>query len=294
FSLFLVTVFASIWFLRISRKLRKVKVALLPGPRGLPLVGYLPFLGNNLYHGFTKLGEIYGPIYKLWLGSKLCVVISSPSLIKEVVRNQDTIFGNRDLPLTALIPSYGGKDIVYSPYGPHWKKMRKTWGRELFSKATLDACYALRREEVKKSIRQVYNKNIGVVIDIRELGFSTVTNAVMSMMLGGTIPGEINVGTEIPKLIAKHITNFGKLNVSDIFPVLARFDVQGIERRAKEISQSCDKFFNYAIQHHTAAGVGVGGNEQPKGFLQLLLDLMEHGDGDSKITITHIKALLTV
>ncbi|GAV89799.1 LOW QUALITY PROTEIN: p450 domain-containing protein, partial [Cephalotus follicularis] len=290
----LVTVFALIWFLCIFRKSRKDNVQLPPGPCGLPIVGCLPFLGNNLPHEFTKLAQIYGPIYKLWLGSKLCVVINLSSLMKEVVRDQDKIFSNRDTPVATLISTYGGIDSVFSPYGPHWKKMRKTFVHEILSNASLDACYTFRREEVKKTIRQVYNRNIGMAIDIGELAFLTVTNAVMSMMLGETIQGESRVvGAELRKVIVEHMVILAKPNVTDLFSMLAWFDVQGMERQSKEILQSYDKVFYSAIERHTStvATKGVGGNEQRKGFL-VLLELRDHVDSDSKITITQIKALL--
>ncbi|GAV79642.1 p450 domain-containing protein [Cephalotus follicularis] len=286
----LVTVFTLIWFLCISRNLRKVQVPLPPGPRGLPVVGYLPFLGSNLHHEFTKLVQIYGPIYKLWLGSKLCVVISSLSLMKEVVRDQDKIFSNRDSTIGALITTYGGLDIAFSSYGPNWRKMRKIFVHEMLSNASLDACYALRRVEVKKTIRQVYTRNIGMGIDVGELAFLSVTNSLMSMMSGGIIHGETIIGAEFRKVVAQETAILAKPNVSDLFPVLARFDIQGIERQAKEILQTCDKLFNSAIT--AAVEAKEGGNEQRKGFLQSLLKLREHGDGDSKISINQIKGLL--
>nr|GMD97661.1 angelicin synthase-like [Ipomoea batatas] len=50
------------------------KAAPLPlGPRGFPVVGYLPFLRPNLHHHFTDLARKYGPIFKLQLGSRLVV-----------------------------------------------------------------------------------------------------------------------------------------------------------------------------------------------------------------------------
>ncbi|GAV92252.1 p450 domain-containing protein [Cephalotus follicularis] len=41
--------------------------------------------------------------------------------MKEVVCDQDKIFGNRDTLVAALITTYGCIDIVFSPYGPYWK-----------------------------------------------------------------------------------------------------------------------------------------------------------------------------
>ncbi|KAH6795262.1 hypothetical protein C2S52_005739 [Perilla frutescens var. hirtella] len=79
-----------------------------PGPRGLPVVGYLSFLGDNLLHDFKDLEQKYGPIFKLHLGHKLYTVISSPPLVKEVVRDHDAVFANRDTPVAVIKHIYDG------------------------------------------------------------------------------------------------------------------------------------------------------------------------------------------
>lgn len=95
------------------------------GPRGLPILGYFPFLGNNFLHKFTDFEHKYGPIYKLHPGNKLVVVISSPSLVKEVVRDQDAVFANRDTTVAASIATFGGNDIAWSQHNSQWRIMRK-------------------------------------------------------------------------------------------------------------------------------------------------------------------------
>ncbi|KAL3499496.1 hypothetical protein ACH5RR_038589 [Cinchona calisaya] len=75
-----------LWYMLISIKSGKERALLPPRPLGLPVLGYLPFLGTNLHYEFGELACRYGPIFKLQLGNKLCVVLSSPSLIKEVMR----------------------------------------------------------------------------------------------------------------------------------------------------------------------------------------------------------------
>ncbi|KAK4838186.1 hypothetical protein QYF36_011711 [Acer negundo] len=95
-----------------------------PGPPGLPLLGNLPFLEPNLHRYSARLSEIYGPIMKLQLGSKLCVVISSPSLAKQVLKDNDAIFANRDPTVAAKAGTYGEIDILWSPsHDPKWRKL---------------------------------------------------------------------------------------------------------------------------------------------------------------------------
>ncbi|KAL5810980.1 hypothetical protein ACOSQ4_027548 [Xanthoceras sorbifolium] len=67
-----------------------------PGPPGLPLLGNLPFLPPDLHRYFAKLSEIYGPIMKLQVSRKVCIVITSSSLAKQVLKDHDAIFANRD------------------------------------------------------------------------------------------------------------------------------------------------------------------------------------------------------
>ena len=66
-------------------------------------------------------------------------LVTSPALACEVLKNQDTIFANRDVPAACKESSYGGKDIVWNPYGPKWR---------MFIGSTLDSVYALRKREL--------------------------------------------------------------------------------------------------------------------------------------------------
>ncbi|GAY41418.1 hypothetical protein CUMW_059290 [Citrus unshiu] len=121
----LVSVLAVVYFAWNVKKSRKANAKLPPGPRGLPVVGYLPFLGTtDLHKKFTELSGVYGPIFKLWLGNKLCVVVSSPSLVKQVVRDQDTTFAYRDPPIAGLVATFGGNDIA-------WSNTNMLWGEAL-------------------------------------------------------------------------------------------------------------------------------------------------------------------
>ncbi|KAG8182695.1 hypothetical protein JTE90_017673 [Oedothorax gibbosus] len=54
-----------------------------PGPFGLPLVGYVPFLTGNLHFDFVKLGKKYGDVFSLKLGMETVIVLNGMNVIKE-------------------------------------------------------------------------------------------------------------------------------------------------------------------------------------------------------------------
>jgi len=54
-----------------------------PGPFGLPLVGYLPFLDvRNVGRSFKRLAAKHGEIFSVILGKKAVVVLNSFDSIK--------------------------------------------------------------------------------------------------------------------------------------------------------------------------------------------------------------------
>lgn len=68
----------SVHWLRLNRSLP-------PGPCGLPLVGYLPFLKrpDDIRSEMTDLSLKYGPCFSIRLGTELMVILSDHQLIKE-------------------------------------------------------------------------------------------------------------------------------------------------------------------------------------------------------------------
>ncbi|CAN0841945.1 Flavonoid 3'-monooxygenase [Linum grandiflorum] len=272
---------AVLWFLR----KRPSDEKLPPGPRGLPILGYLPFLGTELHKSFTELGGIYGPVYKLWLGSKMYVVIGSPSLAK-TIRDQVVTFTDRDPQIAAKIISYGGSDVAFCSYGPDWRKLRKVFVHELVSSVRLEHSYLLRKKEVENVVNDVCRKT-GKALDFGQLVFMTVSNTVLSMLLG---EGREMFFSEIRSLVDEFNASQSIPNISDFIPMLARFDLQGIERKTRRAQQSFDRIISSVIDERRKV-VSV---KETKDFLQILLDLNSNGDSDaaSSITDDQLKGIL--
>ena len=76
----------------------KQNFKLPPGPWGLPLLGYYPFLSKKPYIDFSKLSQRYGNIISFRsVGGNLIVVLNGAKTIKDVLVHRSEEFHGRPL-----------------------------------------------------------------------------------------------------------------------------------------------------------------------------------------------------
>uniref|UniRef100_A0A162B039 Cytochrome P450 n=1 Tax=Daucus carota subsp. sativus TaxID=79200 RepID=A0A162B039_DAUCS len=277
------------WF-AVFINLKKTSPPLPPGPRGLPLVGNLLSIDpDNLHTYFANLAKTYGPIMKLQLGRKVCIVVSSPSLAREVFKEQEINFINRDVTAAGIEGSYGGTDIVWTPYGPEWRMLRKVCVHEMLSNSTLDSVYGLRRREIRQTVQYIYSQ-IGSPVNVGEQMFLTIMNVITNMMWGSTVKGEERavLGTKFRQVVNEIAELLGRPNVSDFYPGLATYDLQGIQKKMSGLIKRFDDIFETVISERQK----LEGQEGIKDFMECLLKLKSDPDTKVPFTMTHIKALL--
>ncbi|XP_010422201.1 PREDICTED: flavonoid 3'-monooxygenase-like [Camelina sativa] len=285
----LIAILSILWYLF----KRSPHPPLPPGPRGLPIVGNLPFLDPDLHTYFTNLAQIHGPIFKLNLGSKRTVVVNSPALAQEILKDQDINFSNRDVPLTARAYTYGGLDLVWLPYGAEWRMLRKVCFLKLLSRKTLDSFYELRRKEIRETTRYLYQKGQEESpVNVGDQLFLAMMNLTMNMLLGSSVKAEEmeSVGTEFKGVVSEIIRLLGEPNISDFFPMLARFDLQGLVKKMHVCSREVDAILDRAIEQMQELRSKDG---ECKDFLQHLMKLKEQeADSEVPVTVNHVKAVL--
>ncbi|KAL7182841.1 hypothetical protein ACSBR1_041501 [Camellia fascicularis] len=229
-----------------SRRSKKNQPPLPPGPRGLPVVGILPFLDPELHSCFESLSQTYGPIMRLPMGTKVGIVVSSPSAAREMLRDHDITFANRDVPeLASAVVAKGDSDIVFSPHGPGWQMLRKVCVREVLGSATLDSVYYLRRREIRNTVKYLYSR-VGSPVHVGQQMFLTALNAITSMLWGVTVQGQerASIGADFRVVVADSMELLGKPNLSDFFPGLARFDLQGLKKQLLGIVMRFNRIFD--------------------------------------------------
>ncbi|PKU66140.1 geraniol 8-hydroxylase [Dendrobium catenatum] len=270
--------------------------SLPPGPSGLPIVGNLPFLEAELHSFFTRLASTYGPIFRLRLGSKLAIIISSPTLAREILHDQDLAFANHDVPAAARAITYGGADILWTPHGPTWRMLRRICVRELLSPTSLAAVYHHRRRQIRSAIRRLYeHAAVGDPVNVGDQIFVAVLNVVTSMLWGGTVEVEngstddLQVGRQFRELVGEITLLLGKPNLSDFFPELERFDLQGIVRKMDVLREKLDEIYDNIIESKRKGSKVKAGED----FLDYMLKAEDEGlETNTTFTITHVKAML--
>ncbi|KAK4557962.1 hypothetical protein RGQ29_007632 [Quercus rubra] len=293
-TLLVLLIFTLSWY---TWKNQRTSLLLLPpGPRGVPLFGNLLSLDPELHSYFAGLAQIQGPIFKLRLGYKLGIVVTSPSLTREVLKDHDVTFANRDVPEAGRVATYGGSDIVWTPYGPEWRMLRKVCVVKMLSNTTLDSVYELRRKQVRETVGYFYRR-VGSPVNIGEQMFLTVMNVITNMMWGGTVEGEerSSLGADFREVVSEMTELLGKPNISDFFPGLARFDLQGIKKQMDGLAKRFDRIFDVMINQRLKIDKEGGNKDKDKDsidFLQFLLKLKDEGDSKIPMTMIHIKALL--
>ncbi|KAK1407211.1 hypothetical protein QVD17_38825 [Tagetes erecta] len=289
-----IIILAILWFKFKLSNTSNGAPSLPPGPHSFPIVGYLPFLTPDLHRQFTNMARTYGPIFKFNLGSKLHVVINTRELAKVVVRDQDEAFANRDQTVAALALTYEGRDIVFSSMNDNWRKLRKIFVHEVLSNKNIEASGSFRRDEVRKTVKSVFGQTDSAV-NVREIAFATETNVLIRMICENTLVERVrysNLGAEIDMVSSNIVKIFGRVNLSDFWPSLACFDLQGVERDMKMERDKLDKLFTSIIEDRIETNFKGSKDEvehEPrKDFVQILLDHRDEKDGTS----TQIKALL--
>lgn len=293
FTIFLVLLTTTILWHRSKKPSNPSQIPLPPGPRGLPLVGSLPFLDPNLHRHFARLAAAYGPIFHIKLGQKLMVVVSSPSLAKEVLKEQDPILANRDVPANIRYMPNAAHGIGWTPNGDKWRSLRKLAVGELLHGAKQRSYHSLRRVKLHQTLKQVVAK-VGSPIIIHDLVCNTSFEILTHMLWGGEgfmAKGGRGVQEEFRKGLEEFNQVAFKPNLRDFFPVMGVCGLMfGVDRENKEVGDKFERLLDVIVTER-AKTISVDGEKLD--FLSTLLQIKE-GDTKTTLTTADIKGILMV
>lgn len=233
-TIFICLIFALTVFQAISFKSRKSKKNLPPGPTPLPIIGNLhQIIGSQPHKLFTTLAKTYGPIMSLQMGRVTTIVISSPSIAKEVLQKQDPIFSAvRGVPDAMHARNHFKYSPVWLPANSQWRSIRKLLTTNIFSNSRLEANQHLRFKKVQELVAYCgKNSENGSSIKIGEAVFRTSLNLLSNTIFSVDFADYYSTkATEFKDAVWNIVLTTTKPNLVDFFPILRKIDPQGIRR----------------------------------------------------------------
>ncbi|KAL6580016.1 Cytochrome P450 [Orobanche minor] len=244
------------------------------------MIGNLPHLGTIPHHSLAAMAQTYGPLMHLRLGFVHVVVACSADVAAQFLKTHDTKFSNRPPNSGAKHIAYNYQDMVFAPYGPRWRMLRKICAVHIFSAKALDDFRHVRQEEVAVLVRRLAGAGkkpvpLGQLVNI------CATNALGRVMLGKRVFNYgSSAGTGNPKadefkdMVVELMTLAGVFNIGDFIPALECLDLQGVAKKMKKLHARFNSFLNQILDEHKISGSnGDAGNSKNTDLLSTLLSL---------------------
>ncbi|KAK9934409.1 hypothetical protein M0R45_021555 [Rubus argutus] len=243
-------------------------------------ITFQAFLETKPHLYLTKLSQRYGPLISLQLGQLTTVVISSPTLAKEILRTHDHVFSNRTIPDAAHACKHSEYSLGWLPVSARWRNLRTICNLQLFSPKVLDANQANRRVKVQKLIDGVNESmKAGEAIDIGRAAFTTTLNLMSQTILSVDLADQSSeMAGEFKKTVWSMMEEIAKPNLADYFPLLRKVDPQGIRRRMTYYFQKTILIFDRMIQQRLESRKGnsyVTTNDMLDTLLNIIEDKRE-------------------
>ncbi|KAG8375405.1 hypothetical protein BUALT_Bualt10G0096700 [Buddleja alternifolia] len=277
-------------FLRSNYSRRKLP----PGPYPFPIIGNVLQIGQNPQQSLTKLSKTYGPLMSLKIGNHNIVVASSPEMAKEVLQTHDHVLSGRTVTAATEAQNHNISSMAYLPVGDAWRKIRKICREQMFSTHQLDISEDLRREKLQK-LREYVNECCvsGRAVRIEQAALTTTLSLLSSTLFSVDFGDhDSNSTLEYKEAIQGVVDTVSAPNLADFFPILKRFDPQGIKRRAEicfgKLLRICENIINQRLESRQN---NIGGPKK-KDMLEALLDLRE--GNEDYFSCSDIKHLLFV
>ncbi|RLN33159.1 cytochrome P450 76M5-like [Panicum miliaceum] len=241
-----------------------------PGPAPLPLLGNILDLHGEPHHALARLAETHGPVMSLRLGATDAVVASSAAAARDVLQRYDHVLAARSVTDAGCALGNHEHSVIWLPSSsPLWKRLRAVCTTHLFSARGLDATRAAREEKARELVACL-GRHAGEAVDVGRVVFSCVLNVVSNVLFSEDVADlSSDRAQELEMLVRDTVEEACKPNLSDLFPVLAKLDLQGRRRRNAEFIGRFYDFFDDIIARRINAG-GGGGEED---FLDVLLQL---------------------
>ncbi|GJE97683.1 cytochrome P450 [Phanerochaete sordida] len=225
---------------------RRLRLALVgkslpPGPLGVPLLGALPFMVARPEVALNQWAQKYGPLYSVWLGEQLHVVVSDLGIAKGLFETQNMVFSSRKETFLKSGIVFAGRGISAASFGESWCRNHRLVAKYLNSDAVPDYLAGL-EVETAEMLKALYIKSQGgtLPLDPHPHFARTSLNNLLTVLFGlRTDTVDHPLVAHWLKLTQEYTRITAPLsNAVDFVPGLRRFPAWTGIGRARRLHQS--------------------------------------------------------
>ncbi|THU53220.1 hypothetical protein C4D60_Mb10t12130 [Musa balbisiana] len=228
-----------------------------PSPPSFPIIGHLHLIAKPpLHRALAAIAAARGHVVLLRLGSRPVLLVSSAPAAEECFTTHDLAFANRPRLLAAQILGYGCTTIAWSPYGPHWRNLRRISAVHLLSTGALRWSSDSRTGAVRSLAKALFLEggDSGPAGPRRVEMKSRFFNLAYDVMMGvvaTAIEGEsADMRQRFREVVEETFAVSGAVNVADFFPALRRLGWRGHERKLASLQRRRDALIGELIERH--------------------------------------------
>ncbi|XP_050365522.1 tryptophan N-monooxygenase CYP79A68-like [Argentina anserina] len=179
------------------------------------------------------------------LGKIHVIIVKSPELAREFLKNHDKTFASRPTDMASQSLSSGYLSTAVVPFGKQWKKMRRVLIVDMLNQSRMRWLLDKRNDEADNLVRFLYNQCSnnanGSVVSVRNAAqnysASVIRKMIFNMRYFGKGRKDGGPGLEEDRHLSALLTILSYLYafyVPDYLPWLGLFDIEGHEKKVRD------------------------------------------------------------
>lgn len=284
FALVAITVGGLLRVKGLTSSARQKRKRLPPGPKGVPLLGYLPFIWKPYHVAFKEISEKYGPIIRLQLGIKDVVVLNDVATVREALSNPDLLYRPDD-----FMFRYLGVKGIAGINGEAWLVNRRYCFHVLrdlgFAKKAMEEHI---REELECFVNVIKSKK-GQPMLIADPLAASVANNISALVFGRRYDLEDPEGRFFVGLLSTFLRHAKLFWVMDFLPalrVIASYIPGSRLRIMKYVAGELTKLVRAEVQERDGNMENYADRDFIDGYLR---KIQECKGADSYYTTKHLE-----
>ncbi|CAN6324828.1 unnamed protein product [Urochloa humidicola] len=257
---------------------RPQKVRLPPGPWKLPVIGSMHHLVNVLPHrALRELAGVHGPLMMLQLGETTpLVVASSREMARKVLKTHDANFATRPKLLGGEIVLYRWADILFSPSGEYWRKLRQLCAAEVLSPKRVLSFRHIREQEMASEVERIRAAGPSTAVDLSAV-FHNIANGIVARASFGNVQRNPD---EFLSALKAGVTLTSGFKIPDLFPTWrsALAAATGMRRALEEVHRTVDATLDEIIRERKRIRDNDAGGEAEENLVDVLIGQQERFD----------------